>query len=65
MSSVTAQAMSSGAAQSLARSLPENAATTLFISRAFDTSTLLMRAWANGLRTTPIHSMPGSVMSSV
>ena len=65
MSSVTGQAMSIGAAQSPARSFPEKAATTPSITRAFDRSTLRIRAFANGLRTTLIHSIPGIEMSSV
>ena len=44
MSSVTAQAMSIGAAQSLARSWPEKAATAPSIARALDTSKPLIRA---------------------
>ena len=65
MSSVTGQAMSIGPAQSLARSVPEKAATTPSTALAFDRSTFLIRAWANGLRTTATHSVPGIVRSSV
>jgi hypothetical protein len=35
------------------------------MARAFEVSTDLIRAWAYGLRTTDIHSMPGTVRSSV
>src|SRR5712692_6582760 len=65
MSSVTDHAISSGAVQSPARSWPEKTATTPGASLAAERSTPLIRAWANGLRTTSIHSIPGTVMSSV
>src|SRR5262245_22268753 len=64
MSSVTGQAMGSGAVQSSASSAPENAATTPSAARAFVRSTPRMRACAYGLRTTAIQTMPGIVMSS-
>ena len=42
-----------------------NAATTPSDSRALDTSTLLIFAWANGLRTMDAHTIPGRVRSSM
>lgn len=45
-------------------SSPPTAATTPGISRARLVSTLLMRAWACGLRSTAACSMPGSSMSA-
>ncbi|GBC87420.1 hypothetical protein HRbin12_01426 [bacterium HR12] len=63
MSWVTGQAMSNGPAHS--KSWPEKAATTPGMARALETSTALIRACANGLRTTAIHSIPGTDRSSV
>jgi hypothetical protein len=51
MSSVTGHAHTSGAAHSSARSAPLKAATQPSIASALETSTPLMRACANGLRT--------------
>ena len=62
-SSVTGHAISNGPAHS--KSLPAKAATTPGTSSALATSTPSIRAWANGLRTTDIHSMPDAVRSSV
>ncbi len=64
MSSVTGHAQTSGAGHSSARSAPLNAATHPSIARAFETSTPLIFACANGLRTTYAQSIPGTVMSS-
>src|SRR5262249_25650852 len=50
--------------QSPWRSAPENTATTPSAARAFDRSTDAMRACAYGLRTTAIHTIPATVMSS-
>src|SRR5205085_162593 len=55
-------AMKSGAANS--SSSPVYAATTPGSSRAFDTSIPLIRACANGLRTSPTQSIPGRLMLS-
>src|SRR5262249_27427325 len=64
MSSATGHAIGSGAFQSPWRSPPENTATTPSAARAFDRSTPAMRAWACGLRTTAIQTIPGTVRSS-
>src|SRR5712691_6879518 len=49
---------------SSARSWPENAATTPSEASAFETSTLVIRACAYGLRTSAIQIIPGRVRSS-
>jgi hypothetical protein len=64
VSSVTSQTHGRVAAQSSARSAPVKAATTPSASLALETSTLVMRAWAKGLRTTAAKTMPGRVRSS-
>ena len=64
MSSVTGQAQTRGAAHSPARSAPLKAATQPSMARALETSTPLIRACANGLRTTWTQSIPGTTMSS-
>ena len=65
MSSVTGQAHGSGAMPSSVRSAPVYTATTPGMAVAAEVSIEVMRAWANGLRTMPIHMAPGMVRSSM
>ena len=64
MSSVTGQAHGRLPCSS-AKSAPEKAAITPGMLRAALTSTEVIRACANGLRTNAMCSMPGSTMLSV
>src|SRR5918994_6319799 len=65
ISSVTGQAQGMGPAQSSARSSAVKAAVTPGCSSAAETSRLVIFAWAKGLRSTAMCSVPGSLMLSV